>query len=93
MDLFGGRALDEFDTLGNVALEAFVASLEELLLMVVGTADDVDGLFGAVGLISRSINVKYLRSKVQLTPSSMGTEKKSVPVAFAILSPPATPGR
>lgn len=31
--------------------------------------------------------------KETLTPSSTGTEKNSTPVAFAIASPPGTPGR
>jgi hypothetical protein len=30
---------------------------------------------------------------MKLTPSSMGTEKKSQPVSLAIPSPPGTPGR
>src|SRR5690349_936982 len=44
--LFSRRVLGELDALGDVALQAVVASLEQLLLVVVGTADDVDGLLG-----------------------------------------------
>jgi len=42
--------LDELDTLADVTLEASIASLEELLLVCVGLADNVLGLLGAVGL-------------------------------------------
>jgi hypothetical protein len=48
-DLLGRRVLGELNALGNVALEAVVAGLEELLLVVVGAADDIDGLLGTAG--------------------------------------------
>lgn len=41
-------ALDELDTLADVALEASVTSLEQLLLVCVGAWDDVDGLLDTV---------------------------------------------
>lgn len=47
--LFGRRVLGELDALGDVALQAVVASLEQLLLVVVGAADDVNGLLGTAG--------------------------------------------
>lgn len=53
IDLLGGRVRNEFDALGDVAVEAVVAGLEKLLLMVVGAADHVDGLLGTRGLFSR----------------------------------------
>ena len=50
MNLLGGRVRDELDTLADVALQALVAGLEKLLLVLVCAADDIDGLFGTVGL-------------------------------------------
>ena len=47
--LFGRRVLGELDALGDVALQAVVASLEQLLLVLVGAADDVNGLLGTAG--------------------------------------------
>lgn len=44
-----GRVGDELDALADVALQAVVAGLEKLLLLVVGAADNVDGLLGTVG--------------------------------------------
>lgn len=44
-----------------------------------------------LGYIYVSKRPAYLGSR--LTPSSMGTEKKSQPVSSAIFSPPGTPGR
>jgi hypothetical protein len=49
-DSLWGRVLDEFDTLGDVALKDIVASREKLLLVFVGAADDIDGLFSTAGL-------------------------------------------
>jgi hypothetical protein len=46
--LLGRRVGDELDTLGDVALEALVASLEELLLVLVGRANGVVGLLCAL---------------------------------------------
>jgi len=46
--LLGGRVGDELDTLGDVALEALVASLEELLLVLVGRTNGVVGLLCAL---------------------------------------------
>ena len=43
------RALDELDALGDVALEAGVASLKQFLLIVVCGSDDVEGLLGTLG--------------------------------------------
>lgn len=40
---------NEFNALLDVALKVLVASLEELLLGVVGLGDNVDGLLGTVG--------------------------------------------
>lgn len=42
--LFGRRALDKLDALGDVALEAIIGDLEKLLLVVIGAADNVNGL-------------------------------------------------
>jgi hypothetical protein len=42
--------MDEFDALGDVALEAVVTSLEKLILVVVSAADNVNSLLGTVGL-------------------------------------------
>jgi hypothetical protein len=46
----GRRVLDELDALADVTLQAVVAGLEKLLLLVVGAADNIDSLFGTVGL-------------------------------------------
>jgi len=46
--LLGRRVGDELDALGDVALEALVASLEELLLVLVGRANGVVGLLRAL---------------------------------------------
>jgi hypothetical protein len=51
-DLLGRGVLDELNTLGNVALEAVVASLEQLLLVLVGAADNINGPLGTTGLVS-----------------------------------------
>ena len=48
-NLLSGRVLGELDALRDVALQAVVASLEQLLLVVVGAADDIDGLLGTAG--------------------------------------------
>ena len=88
----GRRSLGELDTLADVALEAGVASLEELLLVVVGGGDSVVGLGGTIGLIVVSFDSKSQNAQ-SLTPSSIGTEKKSQPVASAMALPPSTPGR
>jgi hypothetical protein len=50
-----GRVLDELDTLGDVALETSVACLEELLLVVVGAADYINGLLSTTGLDGTSV--------------------------------------
>lgn len=42
--------MGKVDAFGNVALEAGVASLEKLLLVVVGAADNVDSLLSSSGL-------------------------------------------
>ena len=46
--LLGRGVLGELNTLGDVALEALVASLEELLLGGVGRADHVVGLLDTI---------------------------------------------
>ena len=86
------RVVGEVNALLDIALEVLVGHLEELLLLVVGLADHVNGLLGATSL-SRVSNGDLISTARRLTPSSMGTEKKSTPTAFAIASPPATPGR
>lgn len=50
VNLLGGRVRDELNTLGDVTLEAIVAGLKELLLVVVDAADNVNGLLGTAGL-------------------------------------------
>lgn len=46
-----GRVLDEADTCFDVGLETFDGFLEELLLILVGAAEDVDGFLSSVGLV------------------------------------------
>jgi hypothetical protein len=41
--------LGKLDSLRDVALETIVASLEKLLLCLVGAADDIDGLLSTAG--------------------------------------------
>lgn len=48
--------LDELDALLNVALQALDARLQERLLLVGHTVQDVDGLLGAVGLSVMSVS-------------------------------------
>jgi hypothetical protein len=83
---------NKLDTLGDVTLEAVVTSLEKLLLVVVRAADNVDRLLGTAGLYYMLARV-FMNDSGTLTPSSIGTEKKSVPVTLAMASPPLTPGR
>lgn len=45
-----GRVLDEADTGLDVSLQALDGFIQELLLVVVGAAEDVDGLLSSVGL-------------------------------------------
>lgn len=45
-----GWILDEADTRFDVGLETLDGLIKELLLVVVGAAEDVDGLFGSIGL-------------------------------------------
>lgn len=54
------RVLDELNTLGDVALEAVVAGLKQLLLVVVRAADNVDGLLGTVRLVDVSFHILNL---------------------------------
>jgi hypothetical protein len=49
VDSLGRRVRDELDALGDVTTEALVAGLEELLLLLVGAANDVDSLLGTAG--------------------------------------------
>jgi hypothetical protein len=45
-----GRLVRKLNTLRDVALQVLVAGLEKLLLVVVGLADNVNGLLSTVGL-------------------------------------------
>lgn len=92
IDSLSRWVVDKLNALGNVALKTLVTSLEELLLVVIDTANDVDRLLGSVGLC-QSQQLYVRKGFILPTPSSIGTEKKSEPVAFAIASPPSTPGR
>jgi len=49
VDSLGGRVGDELNTLGDVALQTVVAGLEQLLLVVVCAADNVDRLLCTAG--------------------------------------------
>jgi hypothetical protein len=49
-DLLLGRILGKLNTLADIALEAIVASLEQLLLVVIGATDDVNRLLRTAGL-------------------------------------------
>ena len=86
------RSVGEGDALFDVALEALDGLGQELLLLLRDVTQGVDGLLGSVGLglVSQCVNNQ---GPDVLTPSSMGTEKKSVPVCCAISLPPGTPGR
>ena len=44
------RVLDELDALVNVLLQAGIGSLKKLLLVVVGAADNIDGLLNSARL-------------------------------------------
>lgn len=96
-DLLLRWIVHEIDSLLNVALQALGASRKELLLLVCDATEGVGGLLSAVGLfvrVSARINALDRGGKsMLLTPSSMGTEKKSHPTASAISFPPGTPGR
>lgn len=87
--------MGKVNTLLDVALEAGDGSLEELLLLVAEVTKDIGGLLGAVGLKEDELVDVFTWRMAQgiLTPSSMGTEKKSTPVFSAISLPPGTPGR
>lgn len=84
--------MGEVDALLNVTLEILGGGLQEGLLLGSNVGQGVLGLLGAVGLQKRQCVVKEMDG-YGLTPSSMGTEKKSTPAAFATSSPPGTPGR
>jgi len=43
------RVLDKLDALLDVALETLVAGLEQLLFVLVGVLDDINGLLGTAG--------------------------------------------
>ena len=86
--------MGKLDALGDVALETFDGLGEEGLFLVSYASEGVGGLFGTVGLRSLVCCFSSVRDKERkLTPSSMGTEKKSAPVSLAMASPPGTPGR
>ena len=80
------------NTLCDVALESFYACLKECLLGVVDVTEWVDCLLNTRGLDELLVKVGQVH-QARLTPSWMGTEKKSQPVSLAIASPPGTPGR
>lgn len=46
----GGRVDDELDTLVDVGLQALERNVEQLLLVIVGLANNVDNFLGAIGL-------------------------------------------
>lgn len=50
-----GWVVDKVNALLNVALEILVASFQELLLLVIGLADNVDGLLSTARLFEVSI--------------------------------------
>lgn len=83
------------DSLLNVALETLDASIKQCLLLVRDAGQDIGGLLGTVGLgnIVSTVITRFCPGPGELTPSSMGTEKKSQPVFSAISLPPGTPGR
>jgi hypothetical protein len=56
-------ALDELDALGDVAAQALVSSLKQLLLVVVCRCNDVVGLLGAVGLLFTFTLAYYLSNQ------------------------------
>lgn len=57
------RALDKLNTLGDVATQALVAGLEESLLVLVRTADDVDGLLGTTGLLGKLVKPQDMKRR------------------------------
>lgn len=70
--------------------------MNELLLLLGHTVEDVVGLLHAAGLYLLSASLaEKIRNHFEgmLTPRETGTEKKSTPVALAMASPPGTPGR
>jgi hypothetical protein len=86
--------LDEVDALFDVALEALGASFKELLLLIGDTVEHVSDLFGTIGLyiVLAGLDL-YVSGWTLLTPRVTRVEKNSTPVALAISSPPAIPGR
>lgn len=85
--------LDEVNALFNVGLETLDGNFKELLLGLGGVLEHVDGVGYTVGLDEQLVTFPNFRDWLVFTPSSMGTEKKSTPVAFWMASPPGTPGR
>lgn len=83
--------MGELNSLLNVALQASHTGLKQLLLLVIDLGKNVDGLLGTVGL--HSVSDCIPGQDLSLTPSSIGTEKKSQPVSLWIASPPGTPCR
>lgn len=84
------------DTLADVALQALNRLLQESLLLIGDSLEGIMSFLSTVGLWSNNVisqSSPPTRSLGILTPSSMGTEKKSTPVFLAIASPPGTPGR
>lgn len=65
---------DEFDTLGHVALEARVAGLEQLLLVVVGAADHVNDLFDTGGLS----NISVVKNQTQESYAKLDGDREEV---------------
>ena len=86
--------LGKFDALLNVSFKALDSNIKKLLLILASALKDVDGFLDAVRLFDCQYVLQELDMSIQiLTPSSIGVEKKSTPVAFAISAPPGTPGR
>lgn len=68
--------MDEFDALLDIALQALLARLKELLLVRADLAEDVFRFFGTRGLEkSSATGFKITVRMEELTPSSTGTEK------------------
>jgi len=76
----------EVDALLDVALEALDSLLQKRLLLVGDALQGVGGLLGTVGLklLLAARSGSGRRGSKVLTPSSMGTEKKSQPVLLAL---------
>lgn len=89
--------MGKVDAFRDVALEAGHTGFKQRLLLGGDVAENINGVLSAIGLFKRVSCIcdpgEYLDNEWTLTPSSMGTEKKSQPVFWAISAPPGTPGR